>query len=112
MSEVLVEFDTVLTAQDGSRWVPRACGGVADDGLWEGWMEFLPMDDEQEAARSQRETEQPNRADLMYWAQGLTVVYLEGSLERALRAPLLPRRGRPHAPRARNDASGKRRPRD
>ena len=34
--------------------------------------------------RSGRETTQPNRQDTAYWATGLTPVYLEGALERAL----------------------------
>ena len=84
MSEVLVEFDTIITADDGTRWVPRASGRPADDGLWEGWIEFLDMSDSKRAVRSPRETEQPNRDDLMYWAQGLTQAYLEGALSRAL----------------------------
>jgi hypothetical protein len=86
MTDVLVEFDAVLTATNGSRWVPRACGRVADDGLWEGWIEFLPTAEGAEPARSGRETEQPNRDDLTYWAQGLSRTYLEGALERAIGA--------------------------
>jgi hypothetical protein len=44
--------------------------------------------------RSQRETRQPGRDDLLYWSTGLTRVYLEGSLERTLH----PVRPRPTAP--------------
>jgi hypothetical protein len=84
MPEVLVVFDAQLTATDGLRWTAQACGGVADDGLWEGWIEFLPLDADESPVRTARETEQPNRDDLMYWAQGLTVVYLDGALIRAL----------------------------
>ena len=83
MSEVLVEFEAILTAGDGTRWVPRACGRLGEDGLWEGWIEFLDMADVEGAVRTPRETEQPNRDDLMYWAQGLTQAYLEGALVRA-----------------------------
>ncbi len=36
MAEVLVEFDSLLVAPDGTGWHPRACGDIADDGLWEG----------------------------------------------------------------------------
>ena len=39
------------------------------------------------AVRSGRETTQPNLADLEYWATGLTPVYLEGALKRALAGP-------------------------
>ena len=36
------------------------------------------------AASVRRETTQPNRTDAEYWATGLTRVYLEGALDRAL----------------------------
>jgi len=86
MPEVFVVFDAQLTSADGRRWVAQACGGIADDNLWEGWIEFLPLESEESPTRTPRETEQPNRDDLMYWAQGLTAVYLDGALSRALKA--------------------------
>lgn len=84
MSEVLVVFDAQLTSPDGRRWTAQSCGGIADDGLWEGWLEFLPVAGGDSPVRTPRETEQPNRDLLMYWAQGLTAVYLDGALGRAL----------------------------
>ena len=83
MAEVLVEFDAVFRGPDGGRYAPRACARVADDGLWEGWLEFSDLDTGA-VFRSGRETTQPSRADTMYWATGLTRVYLEGALVRAL----------------------------
>jgi hypothetical protein len=65
---------------------------MADDGRWQGWIEFVPVDGGS-AIRSGRETTQPNRVDVQYWATGLTPVYLEGALHRALnplRAPAPP----------------------
>jgi hypothetical protein len=53
------------------------------DGLWQGWIEFFPLDGG-DPIRSGRETTQPNLADAEYWATGLTHVYLEGALRRAL----------------------------
>jgi len=84
MADVFVEYDTVIPGPDGTGWMPRACGRVDESGLWEGWIEFLPNRAGTEAMRTQLETEQPNRDDLMYWAQGLTHVYLEDALVRAL----------------------------
>jgi hypothetical protein len=55
--------------------------------LWQGWIEFIPVDGG-EPVRSPRETTQPNRTDTEYWATGLTDVYLEGALRRALQPPL------------------------
>src|SRR3954465_9316629 len=59
------------------------------DGKWEGWIEFVPLADG-EPMRSGRETTQPNRQDTLYWATGLTPVFLEGCLARTLKQPLRP----------------------
>jgi hypothetical protein len=83
MAELLRTFEEPLVDQEGTRWSARACGAPAPDGKWEGWIEFTP-EDGGPALRSQRETTQPNLAAAIYWAGGLTPVYLEGALERAL----------------------------
>jgi hypothetical protein len=94
MPEVLVVFDAQLASPDDRRWTAQACGAIAEDGLWEGWIEFLPVGTDESPIRTPRETEQPNRDDVMYWAQGLTAVYLDGALTRALKAHRVsPRRG-------------------
>jgi hypothetical protein len=85
--EVLVEFDTTVIGPDGVRWAPRVCGTLASDGLWDGWIEFTPTNSTTDSIRTPRETKQPKRADLLYWAQGLTQVYLDDALVRALRPP-------------------------
>lgn len=83
MAEVLVQFHEPLSV-DGRFYVARVCGRPApDDDGWEGWIEFVPGDGS-EVLRSRRETRQSSRDDLLYWATGLTRVYLEGSLERTL----------------------------
>ncbi len=83
MAEVLVEFTDPIVAGSGEQYVARACGAPMGDGMWQGWIEFLPVSGGQ-ALRSSRETTQPNRQDTLYWATGLTTVYLEGALERAM----------------------------
>lgn len=83
MPEVLVEFPEAVTSEDGVSYLAKACGAAARDGLWQGWIEFTPVVGG-EPIRSSRETTQPNRQDAVYWATGLTTVYLEGSLRRAL----------------------------
>ncbi|HEU4747329.1 MAG TPA: hypothetical protein VFS56_02425 [Gemmatimonadaceae bacterium] len=91
MSELLVKFDEPIAGPDGSKYFAQAAGKETDGGLWEGWLEFLPVDESAEAVRSDRETTQPNRKTLDYWAQGLTVVYLQGALARALAPKTTPR---------------------
>jgi hypothetical protein len=107
MAEVLVRYLASVTGKDDVTWVPQACGAMAGDGLWEGWIEFVSPDN---AIRTPRETEQPNRDDLMYWAQGLTAAYIQGALVRATaprrvvpKEPAVPARfdGPAHPPSAR-----------
>jgi hypothetical protein len=86
MAEVLAAFSTPIASGDGHFYTARACGGKAVDGLWQGWIEFTPVDGGT-SIRSPRETTQPNRVDAEYWATGLTPVYLEGALQRALSGP-------------------------
>jgi hypothetical protein len=87
MGHVLLSYHWALhTTQDERVYTARVCGRQRDDGTWEGWLEFVP-DDGSAFVRSQRETTQPNLVDLEYWATGLTPVYLEGALERALKPP-------------------------
>jgi len=52
-------------------------------GRWQGWIEFVPLGNG-EPVRTPRETTQPNRVDTEYWATGVSAVYLEGALRRAL----------------------------
>ncbi len=82
MAEVLHDFGIVRSAGEAVYRV-RACGSEMDDTLWHGWLEFVPIHGG-ETRRSPRETTQPNRTDAVYWATGLTAVYIEGALQRAL----------------------------
>jgi hypothetical protein len=59
--------------------------------VWEGWIDFVAPD----GARLQtpRETTQPNREALEYWASGLSPTYLEGAFVRATNASVSGRGG-------------------
>jgi len=81
MAVVLAEFADPVT-YDGVAYRAQACGGELGH-VWEGWVEFIPIGGGP-ATRSPRETTQPNFTDVQYWASGLTRVYLEGALSRAL----------------------------
>jgi len=86
MSETLLQFQRTVAAPDGTEYEARACGRPLSINTWEGWIEFVPAGGG-EPLRTSRETTQPNRADTEYWATGLTQVYLEGALRRALTGP-------------------------
>jgi hypothetical protein len=82
MSEVIFDYG-VVRSTDGPVYHVRACGSEMDESRWQGWLEFEPLTGG-ETLRSARETTQPNLTDLVYWASGLTAVYLEGALNRTL----------------------------
>jgi hypothetical protein len=88
MPEILVQFEEPVLSSDGTPYRAQACGAAMDTGMWEGWIEFVPLDGGT-PVRSRRETTQPNRGDAVYWATGLSATYLEGALERALRGPIV-----------------------
>src|ERR1041385_8486569 len=84
MTETLVKFDEPIPRADGALYFAQAMTRKRDDNLWEGWLVFSPATGSAEPVSSGRETTQPNRNAVMYWAQGLTRVYLMGALERSL----------------------------
>jgi hypothetical protein len=86
MGETLLQYQAIVVGPDGTRYEARACGGPMPGGIWQGWIEFVPVGGG-EPVCSARETTQPNRTDTEYWATGLTPVYLEGALLRALDTP-------------------------
>jgi hypothetical protein len=83
VGEILQRFSSAIAAPDGSLYDASACGAPMPGGTWEGWIEFVPLAGGEPLA-SPRETTQPNRTDTEYWASGLTDVYLEGALRRAI----------------------------
>lgn len=97
MERVLRTFAEPVASRDGVRFFARVCGRELQDGLWEGWLEFEARAEET-VLRTERETMQPNRGAVEYWAAGLTPVYLEGALERALK----PMERAPESPPARS----------
>lgn len=96
MAEMLTQFADPLSTSDGTRYIAQACGAPNEQGLWEGWIEFVPINGGL-PLRSGRETTQPNRTDAEYWATGLTRIYLEGALGRALNPTIRRVAPRPHA---------------
>ena len=83
MADVLVQFDEPQSASDGRSYIAKVCGQIAADNIWEGWIEFVPMDG-RDPIRTPRETEQFTRGDLCYWASRLTHDALDAALVRAV----------------------------
>ena len=82
MADVLLAFDAPVNDESGS-YQARVVGRRAEDGMWEGWLEFDRADNQGETLVGPVESRQPQREHLVYWATGLTRVYLEGALHRA-----------------------------
>lgn len=84
MAELIREHSTRIEESGGTLYLVRTYGQEREDGTWEGWLEFYPVDGSRAALRTGRETSQPNRDAISYWASGLEPVYLEGAFERAV----------------------------
>jgi hypothetical protein len=79
--QLIHEFTTHVLSEDGLRWRARAYGRKRGND-WIGWLVFV--DDDGHQIKTDRETTQPDRKALEYWAGGIEPIYLEGALVRAL----------------------------
>lgn len=82
MAELIQTYAETLRDARGMDYTAHAYGEARDDGTWEGWLEFEPATGGA-ARRTGRETTQPDRAALSYWASGLEPIYLDGAFARA-----------------------------
>jgi hypothetical protein len=85
MSEIIQEYTPQFHDESGTAYVVTACGEPTAGGTWEGWLEFHPVDETSPVMRTGRETTQPDRSALEYWASGLEPLYFEGAFARARR---------------------------
>jgi len=83
MSELIQRYVPKLQDDNGAVYTVTAWGEKTRQGTWEGWLEFYPSDNAKAILRTARETTQPNRSAVQYWASGLEPVYFEGAFERA-----------------------------
>jgi hypothetical protein len=82
VAELVREHPARIVA-DGISYVVRIYAAEAASGTWIGWIEFHPQAASQPIRYTERETSQPTRDMVAYWAGGLEPVYLEGALGRA-----------------------------
>ena len=63
----------------------RALARLSADGRWEAWLEFVPADEDTSCVHATPiETHQRDRVTAERWMSGLTRVYAEGALARAV----------------------------
>jgi hypothetical protein len=85
MAEQIEKYTSLLRDEQGVNYSIEVYGEATSSGLWEGWVEFQPLDAPAPVLRTERETTQPNRQSLEYWASGLEPLYFEGAFARAYR---------------------------
>jgi hypothetical protein len=84
MARLIHTYTTaIVDAETGNAYRVEAWAAQRSDGLWEGWLEFVP-DGGAGVLRTGRETTQANLDAVIYWATGLEQVYLEGAFRRAV----------------------------
>ena len=81
MAELIQEYLEKIEDRSGTSYEIFTYGEARPDGNWEGWIEFHTPSGK--ALRTGRETTQPNRKALAYWASGLEPLYFEGAFARA-----------------------------
>ena len=81
MAELIQTYAETLRDARGEEYTVHAYGEAREDGNWEGWLEFHSALGA--VLRTNRETTQPNREALQYWASGLEPVYFDGAFARA-----------------------------
>jgi hypothetical protein len=84
MAEPIHRNSTLVRGPADLSYSPRVMGEERADGTWAGWIEFASEVPGAAILATERETTQPSRAALLYWATGLEPIYFEGAFERAL----------------------------
>ena len=84
MAESIERYAALVRDDNGVNYTVEAVGETTATGLWQAWLEFHPDQVGAKVLRTGRETTQPNRRALEYWATGLEPIYLEGAFTRAL----------------------------
>ena len=82
MAELIQTYAEVVRDALGEEYTAHAYGEARDGGTWEGGLEFAPASGGA-PLRTGRETTQPDRDALAYWASGLEPIYLDGAFARA-----------------------------
>jgi hypothetical protein len=85
VSELIADLPYRIIDTTGNEFYVSVAGEPRVDGLWEGWLEYVPVD-ESEPLLTPTETTQSTRAALVHWAEALTDTYVQGAFGRAVRS--------------------------
>jgi len=87
VNDLVHTFSEVVRDAEGRPYTASVHALERIDGLWETWLEFRGLGRDV-LLRTPRESEQPSRRAMTYWASGLQPSYLDGALLRATRTRL------------------------
>ena len=82
MAALIHEHATRVRTPEGELFTARTWR-EPEGHLWHGWLEFTPAGADRPTLRTDRETSQPSKQALAYWAEGLEPLYFEGAFARA-----------------------------
>lgn len=86
MSEINADLMRTVVSPNGDEYHVRMAGEQLPDGIWVGWLEFIPLDDSLEVLLTKTETTQSTQAAVVRWSETLTDVYIQGAFTRAVNA--------------------------
>src|SRR5689334_16513840 len=67
MAQLIRTLVNPVYTSDGGRFKAAVYGRRRGDGMWEGWLEFIPASGLQPALETESETVQNSEAQLDYW---------------------------------------------
>ena len=91
VAEPIAQLDIQVIASDGRSYFPNVVAEPNAEWRWEAWLEFVPLD-YAESLRTDTETTQASRDDVVRWASTLTETFIDGAFRRA--GPISGRIGR------------------
>ena len=100
----IVEHLPFVVVDKGQEYYVSVAGHQRPDGEWEGWLEYVPLD-ESDVLITPTETTQSNLSALRHWAEVLTETYVQGAFRRAVRGTAAPVDSRIAARRAEQAAA-------
>ena len=83
MAELIADLETTVVSPQTGEYYVQVVAEQLPSGLWEAWLEFVPLADDEAVLMTDTETTQSSREDLVSWAATVTPVYLEGAFARA-----------------------------
>ena len=85
MSELIADLPYRLVDPRGEEYDVSVAGEPRTDGRWEGWLEYVPVDDSAPLI-TPTETTQATRSALVHWGETLAETYVQGAFARAAAA--------------------------